>query len=72
MKEIMNAAEAAQVLGCRPAVVRFNLQKGIWKFGQVVSPKDSGKKGNTYIINSREMCRHFGIPFSKEERNESI
>lgn len=66
MKEVLNAVEAARVIGCRHQEVRYNLQKGIWKFGKVIYP--SGKKTrNRYIINTREMCHYFQIPLEEAE-----
>lgn len=65
MKEILNAAEAAKIIGVPPKVIHFNLKKGIWNFGTVISPKVSGKKQNTYQIYTRKMCEFFGIPFEE-------
>lgn len=70
MKEILSAPEAARLIGVQVAVMRFNLQKGIWKFGEVIPPKITGKKENTYRVHARKMCEYFGIPFEKEERKE--
>ena len=66
MKEILSAPEAAKILGVPVAVMRFNLQKGIWKFGEVIPPKITGKKENTYRVYARRMCEHFSIPFQEE------
>lgn len=67
MKEILSAPEAARILGIQPKVIRFNLEKGIWKFGVVIPPKVTGKKENTYHVYARQMCEFFGIPFESEE-----
>lgn len=63
MKEILTAPEAARLLGIEPKVMRFNLEKGIWKFGKVVPPGITGKKSNTYMVYARQMCEFFNIPF---------
>lgn len=65
MKEIVNAAEAAGIIGRRASEVRFYLQKGIWTFGRVIPPKATGKQVNTYLINVRDMCKYFGIPLEE-------
>lgn len=48
--------------------MRFNLQKGIWKFGEVIPPRITGKKENTYRVHARKMCEYFDIPFQKGEQ----
>lgn len=68
MKEILSAPEAARFLGVPVAVMRFNLQKGIWKFGEVIPPRITGKKENTYRVHARKMCEYFDIPFQKGEQ----
>lgn len=61
MKEVLNASEAARVLGIPAKVVRFRIEKGIWTFGRKVP----GKKQGTYIINTREMYRYFDMPIKE-------
>lgn len=71
LKEILNAAEAAKIIGVPTKVVHFNLIKGIWKFGEVIPPKITGKKLNTYQIYARKMCKFFDIPFEEEKGGTS-
>jgi len=63
MKEILNATEAAKKIGVQPDLVRFNIEKGIWKFGRIIPPKVTGKKVKRYEIHAREMYKYFGMPF---------
>jgi len=66
MKEILNAAEAARIIGVKPDVVRFNLEKGIWKFGKIIPAKVIGQKMNRYEIHTRKMYQYFNIPLPEE------
>lgn len=37
-KQILNATEAAKVIGCNPQKVRERLKRGMWKFGKAYPP----------------------------------
>lgn len=67
MKEVLNAAEASKIIGCRHQVVRYNIRNGIWKFGEVIYPAGERVR-KKYLINTRELCKHFQIPLSEAER----
>lgn len=60
-KQIFNAAEAARIVGCTPQEMRFNLEKGVWKFGRVIYPNATGKKLKKYIILRCDLKKYFGL-----------
>lgn len=68
---MVNAAEAARIIECPENHMRFYLDKGIWKFGQVVPKSVTGKKIKKYLVNVRAMCKYFGIPLEEAERRLS-
>lgn len=62
MKEIyLSAAEAARDLGVEAKVIRFMMQKGLVKSGDMLT-LPSGKQ-RKYVIYTRKLCQELGIPF---------
>ena len=54
MYDILRASQAARVIGCGAPEVRHKLRIGVWKFGRVISPKESGTSQCSYEINKRD------------------
>ena len=65
MKDIINAKQAAKVIGCGPQMVRERIKRGIWTFGNVVTAKEAGRVQNSYEINIQRLADHLCI--SREE-----
>lgn len=68
MREILNAAQTARVIGCSPQMVRERIKRGNWKFGDVVTAKQSGKTQNSYEINKRKLAEWLVISVEELER----
>lgn len=68
MKEVVNATDAAKIIGCPAKDVRFYMEKKVWNFGQVIPKKVTGKQVKKYLVNVRDMCAYFGIPLEEAER----
>ena len=68
MREILNAAQTARVIGCCPQMVRERIKRGIWTFGNVVTTKQSGNTQNSYEINKRKFAEWLGISVEELER----
>lgn len=60
-KEILSAAEAAKILGCTPQAVRERIRLGIWKFGECIPGKKTGKKCDCFVIYRRKLYQHIGM-----------
>ena len=67
-KDILNAKQAAKVIGCTPQKVRVRLKRNIWTFGTVISAKDSGNKMDAYEINKGSLSRFLGIDREEIDR----
>ena len=50
MKKVLNAAQAAALLGCPAQMVRERLKRGVWRFGRAYSPEETGLKQWTYEV----------------------
>lgn len=59
-KETMSAAEAARILGCSPEAVRQRIRLGIWKFGECIPGKKTGRKSDSFIVYRRKLYNHIG------------
>ena len=68
MKDILNAVQAAKVMKCAPQLVRRNIEKGIWTFGRVILPKQSGNKLKRYEINIQRLADYLCITREEAER----
>lgn len=68
MNDILNANEAARVIGCAPQKVREMLKRKIWTFGEVVLPEKTGKVQIQYEINKYALARYLGIDVEEANR----
>ena len=68
MREILNASQAARVIGCAPQMVRERIKRGIWTFGSVVTAKQSGNAQSSYEIKKRDLADWLGISVEEVER----
>lgn len=68
MREILNASQAARVIGCGPQMVRERIKRGIWSFGSVVTAKESGNLQSSYEIKKRDLAAWLGISVEELER----
>lgn len=50
MKEVLNASEAARILGCKSQKVREMMRRGLWDLGEVISGEELGRERNEYVI----------------------
>lgn len=70
MKQILNACQAARIIGCNPQIVRERIKRNIWTFGRFIPKEKTGKKLDSYEIVLNDLCRYLSI--SKEEAIERI
>lgn len=57
-KILINATEAAKIIGCSPQMVRERIKRGIWTFGEVIPASKMGNKQNSYLINRKKLMRY--------------
>lgn len=55
MKDILTAAEAAQIIGCSEQRVRIRMQRKLWDLGNAIPPSKTGKKGWTYEVYRKKL-----------------
>lgn len=67
MYDILRASQAARVIGCGAPEVRHKLRIGVWKFGRVISPKESGTSQCSYEINKRDLADFLKISLEELE-----
>lgn len=60
MSERVSLPEAARELGCSPQAVREHMKRGIWNLGEVISPKQRGRKTWEYHIYRRKLDKQLG------------
>lgn len=69
MRDVLNAVQAAKVIGCGPQKVRERIKRGIWTWGTVVTAKEAGNtKNNGYEINLQELADWLHISREEAER----
>ncbi len=68
MKDILSARQAAKVIGCSAQKVRVRIERNIWKFGRVVTAKESGRVVNAYEIPKRSLARFLEIDVEEVDR----
>lgn len=68
MREIINATEAAKVIGCKSQKVRVRMQMGLWPIGKVISKKEKRTVQNTYEVHVRKLSNYFGISLEEIEK----
>jgi len=68
--DILNAAEAAKVIGCGAQEVRWRIRRGQWKFGRAFSPKENHNTQWRYEINKKELADFLRIDL--KEINERL
>ena len=71
MSDILNASQAAKVIGCSAQRVRERLKRGIWNFGTVVKAKQSGKTQDSYEVNKYKLAKFLEIPVEEIDRRLS-
>ncbi|MGC4018915.1 MAG: hypothetical protein QM793_06615 [Muricomes sp.] len=71
MYDILNAAQAAKVIGCDRQEIAEKGKRGIWPFIRVITPKESGRKVNSYEINKRDLANYLKIPYEEVDRRLS-
>ena len=59
MKAYITPAEASRITGIPAAVIRQNVRRGIWKFGDYIPPKNKGGSATYYIWVSK-LENHIG------------
>ena len=67
-RDILNASQAAKVIGCNSQKVRVRLKRNIWTFGTVIYAKESGNKVDSYEINKGSLARFLGIDMEEIDR----
>ena len=72
MYDILRASQAARVIGCGAPEVRHKLRIGVWKFGRVISPKESGTSQCSYEINKRGGRREKSVQYKDLEEIDSL
>lgn len=72
MKDILTAEQAAKVIGCAGQKVRIRLKRNIWKFGTVITAKESGNKLDAYEINKRALARFLEIDVEEIEKRLKV
>lgn len=70
-KEVLNAEEAAKIIGCTSQKMRERIKKRVWKFGDCIPKNESGKKQNSYLIYTRKMYKHFEMEL-EDDKQEKI
>lgn len=68
MYDVLNVSQAARVIGCCRQEVSEKGKRGIWPFVKVISPKESGKKHNSYEINKRDLANYLKIPYEEVDK----
>lgn len=71
MRDILTANQAAKVIGCDSQKIRIRLERNIWKFGRVISVKETGNKQKAYEINKRDLAGFLKIDLDEVERRLS-
>lgn len=71
MCERVKLSDAARELGCSPQAVREHMKRRIWDLGEVVSPKQSGKKQWEYHIYRSKLNKHLGKTERTEEETDA-
>lgn len=72
MRDILNARQAAQVIGCSRQELAEKGKRGLWPFIKVITPKESGKKVNRYEINKRDLANYLKVPYEEVDRRLSL
>ena len=68
MRDVLNAVQAAKVIGCGPQKVRERIKRGIWTWGRVVTAKEAGNLHNGYEVNLQELADWLHISREEVER----
>lgn len=68
MRDVLNAVQAAKVIGCGPQKVRERIKRGIWTWGTVVTAKEAGNLNNGYEVNLQELADWLHISREEVER----
>ena len=68
MKDILNAAQTAKVIGCSPQMVREKIRHNIWPFGNLIPAKQYNRKKDGYEINKYALARWLEISTEEVDR----
>lgn len=68
VRDVLNAVQAAKVIGCGPQKVRERIKRGIWTWGTVVTAKEAGNLNNGYEVNLQELADWLHISREEVER----
>lgn len=68
MKQILNACQAARIIGCSPQMVRERIKRGIWTFGKYIPKEKTGRKNDTYEIILNDLYKYLSITEKQQER----
>lgn len=71
MYDVLNVSQAAKVIGCGRQEIAEKGKRKIWPFVRVITPKESGKKVNSYEINKRDLANYLKIPYEEVDRRLS-
>jgi Holliday junction resolvase RusA-like endonuclease len=72
LHDILNATQAAKVIGCARQELAEKGKRGIWPFIKVITPKESGKTVNRYEINKRDLANYLKIPYEEVDKRLSL
>lgn len=64
MYDILNASQAAKVIGCGRQEVVEKGKREIWKFVKIIPPTNS-EGNNSYEINKRDLANYLKIPYEE-------
>ena len=64
MYDILNARQAAKVIGCGRQEVGEKGKRAIWKFVKIMPPTNS-EGNNSYEINKRDLANYLTIPYEE-------
>lgn len=67
MKACISAAAAARVLGIPPIVIKQNLRRGIWDFGEIIPKEKTGAKKDRIIILVPKLEKYIGRGITEDE-----
>ena len=68
MHDILNATQAAKVIGCRWGEVVEKGKAGVWPFVKVIPDEKLGRKKDSYEIPKRDLANYLKIPFEEVDK----
>lgn len=72
MKDILTAAVAAKIIGCREQKVRMRMRRKLWDLGRVYPPEKTGITIWTYEINRTKLEEFLGRSITEEEYQNAV